>query len=193
MELKIRIESVNQDNSHSWVRISYGTIKYVVDSNSRQHRNSCRSTRSASTTNKCQGYCSKIKDKSKNHKRGNLLTNQVSYRCTKENGLTLSHQHHLSLHTKSRRKSLIFFDTIKQYGGKTMEQLNSTVLNFIFEIIIHKYSIGLMIVGKFAWQQEEDQKEDISIALIFQEQFFTSVLFRNTLDVISLILYYKSM
>ena len=31
--LEIRIWSVNQDNSQSWVRISYGTIKYVVDSN----------------------------------------------------------------------------------------------------------------------------------------------------------------
>ena len=30
--IEIRIESVNQDNSHSWVRISYGTMKYVVES-----------------------------------------------------------------------------------------------------------------------------------------------------------------
>ena len=30
--IDIRIESVNQDNSHSWVRISYGTVKYVNDS-----------------------------------------------------------------------------------------------------------------------------------------------------------------
>ena len=29
--IEIRIESVNQDNSHSWVRI-YGTVKYVIDS-----------------------------------------------------------------------------------------------------------------------------------------------------------------
>ena len=28
--IEIRIGSVNQDNSHSWVRISYGTVKYVV-------------------------------------------------------------------------------------------------------------------------------------------------------------------
>ena len=28
----IRIKSVNQDDSHSWVRISYGTVKYVTDS-----------------------------------------------------------------------------------------------------------------------------------------------------------------
>ena len=31
--IEIRIWSVGQDNSPSWVRISYGTIKYVVDSN----------------------------------------------------------------------------------------------------------------------------------------------------------------
>ena len=30
--IEIRIWSVNQDNSQSWVRISYGTIKYVTDS-----------------------------------------------------------------------------------------------------------------------------------------------------------------
>ena len=29
--IEIRIESVNQDDSQSWVRISYGTMKYVVD------------------------------------------------------------------------------------------------------------------------------------------------------------------
>ena len=40
-----------------------------------------------------------------------------------------------------------------------MEQLNSTKSNSIFEIIIHKYNFGLMIVGKLVWQQEEVRKE----------------------------------
>ena len=31
--IEIRIKSVNQNDSQSWVRISYGTIKYVIDSN----------------------------------------------------------------------------------------------------------------------------------------------------------------
>ena len=62
--IEIRIWSVNQNNSHSWVRISYGTIKYVVDSN-QDYRNSCRSTRRSSATNKHQGCCSQIKGKSK--------------------------------------------------------------------------------------------------------------------------------
>ena len=31
--IEIRIWSLSQDNSHSWVRISHGSHKYVVDSN----------------------------------------------------------------------------------------------------------------------------------------------------------------
>ena len=73
-----------------------------------------------------------------------------------------------------------------------MEQLNSTKSNSIFEIIIHKYNFGLMIVGKLVWQQEEVRKY-ISIALMILEEFFTSVLFRDTLDVILLILRYRTM
>ena len=74
-----------------------------------------------------------------------------------------------------------------------MEQFNSGGLNFIFEINSHKYSIGLMSVGKLAWQQEEDPNEDISIALIILEQLSTSELFKDTLETILLILRYRTM
>ena len=50
-----------------------------------------------------------------------------------------------------------------------------------------------MIIGKHALQQEEEQKEDISIALIFQEQLFISELFKVIQDAVSLILYYRTM
>ena len=73
-----------------------------------------------------------------------------------------------------------------------MEQVNSGELNFIFEINSHKYSIGLMIVGKLVWQQEV-RKGDISIALIIREESFTSELFKDTLETISLILRYRTM
>ena len=64
-----------------------------------------------------------------------------------------------------------------------MEQFNSGDLSFIFEINSHKYSIGLMSVGNLVWQQDEVQRGDISIALIIRVQSFTSVLFRDTLDI----------
>ena len=74
-----------------------------------------------------------------------------------------------------------------------MEQLNFTKSNSIFEIIIHKYKFGLMIVGKLVWLQEEDRNEDISIALIIREQFFTSVLFKDILETILLVLRHRTM
>ena len=47
------------------------------------------------------------------------------------------------------------------------EQFNSEKSSFIFGINFHKTNIRRMIVGTHAWQQEEDQKEDISTALTF--------------------------
>ena len=74
-----------------------------------------------------------------------------------------------------------------------MERLNFTKSSSIFEIIIHKYNFGLMIDGKLVWLQAEDRKEDISIALIIREESFTSELFKDTLEIISLILRYRTM
>ena len=111
----------------------------------------------------------------------------------KEDGLTLSHQNKILLRMISRRNLSIFIDTIKQFSEKKMEQLNYTKSNSIFEIIIHKYRIGLMIVGKLVWLQEEDRNEDVSIALIIREQFSTSEFFKDILETILLILRYRTM
>ena len=111
----------------------------------------------------------------------------------KKSGLILNQPNPLSLRTRSRRKSSIFFDTVKRYNEKMTEQFNSGESSFIFGINFHKTNIGRMIFGMHACQQEEDQKEDISTALIFQEQLFTSELFKDTQDDVSLILHYRTM
>ena len=74
-----------------------------------------------------------------------------------------------------------------------MEQFNSGESSFILGINFHKYSIGLMDVGKLVWQQEEVRKGDSSIALITWDQSFTSVLSRDTLEIISSFLRYRTM
>ena len=48
--IEIRIWSLSEDNSHSWVRISHGSNKFVIDSN---------------FTIVCEGFCSQIKGESK--------------------------------------------------------------------------------------------------------------------------------
>ena len=49
------------------------------------------------------------------------------------------------------------------------ERFNSGELKNNFRVNFHKFLIGLTIVGKHAWQQEEERKGDISTALMFQE------------------------
>ena len=78
--IEIRIWSLSQDNSHSWVRISQGTNKHVVDFKLQQHRSSCRSTGRTSVTIECEGYCSQIQGKSKTTKKENLLIYRASFR-----------------------------------------------------------------------------------------------------------------
>ena len=52
---------------------------------------------------------------------------------------------------------------------KKMEQFISGELKKIFRTNSHSLFIGLTIDGKYAWQQEEEQKEDSSTALMIQE------------------------
>ena len=66
-------------------------------------------------------------------------------------------------------------------------------IKFHLRKLPHKYSIGPMIVGNLVWQQEEVRKGDISIALIIREESHTSELFKDTLEIISLILRYRTM
>ena len=56
----------------------------------------------------------------------------------------------LSLRTRSRRKSSIFFDTVKRYNERMMGQFNSGESSFIFGINFHKSIIGRMIKAYLA-------------------------------------------
>ena len=61
-----------------------------------------------------------------NLNRENSLGQQQPYQYMKEDGLTLGHQNKILPRTISRRKWSIFFDTIKRYSEKKMDQLNFT-------------------------------------------------------------------
>ena len=50
-----------------------------------------------------------------------------------------------------------------------MERFISGELKNMFRVNSHRFFIGLPIDGKHVWQQEEEQKGDISIALTVQE------------------------
>ena len=68
--IEIRIKSVNQDDSHSWFRISYGTVKYVNDSIEDDTENLADSQEEEKCTNKLKCGCSQVKGKSKTSTEG---------------------------------------------------------------------------------------------------------------------------
>ena len=68
--IEIRIWSVNQDKFSILGQNILWNGQKCGRFNSRQYRNSCRSTRRSSATNKHQGCCSQIKGKSKTTKKG---------------------------------------------------------------------------------------------------------------------------
>ena len=123
--IEVRIESVNKDNSHSWVRISYGTVRCCE----RLHQNTTRKILQIHKKRKmyqqAQEWLQPGRRQKQNLNRGNLLARQPSHQV-KEYGMILSHQSKISSRTISRRKSSIFFDTIRSYIEKKMEQSNST-------------------------------------------------------------------
>ena len=63
--IEIRIWSVGQGNSQSWVRISYGTIKYVVDSNQNNTEIPADPQEDQTPHTSIKVICSQIKGKSK--------------------------------------------------------------------------------------------------------------------------------
>ena len=101
--IEIRIWSVGQDNSQSCVRISYGTIKYVVDSNQNNTEIPADPQEDQVPKTSIKVVAARSKAKAKPQQR-ELVDTKLLYRCTKEDGLTLSHQNKLSLRTISRRK-----------------------------------------------------------------------------------------
>ena len=94
--VEIRIESVNKDNSHSWVRISHGLNKLVTDlSNNKENDNNEQETSEMQFENfalktNVLAFASRSKAKSKNHKDVLLPAHpQELYPSGKESGLML--------------------------------------------------------------------------------------------------------
>ena len=190
--IEIRIWSLSQDNSHSWVRISYGTNKYVVDSNYNNTEVPADLPEEQASQSSVKVIAARSKAKAKPQKRE-----------TVELPSTIPMNERKWIDIEPAEPSLSAYEVSKKVinllrHNQTVQREDDGAVQF-WRIKFHlrnQFSqnlIGRMIVGKFAWQQEEDQKEDISTALIFQEQFFTSALFKDTQDVISLILCYKTM
>ena len=191
--IEIRIWSVGQDNSQSWVRISYGTNKYVIDSNHNNTEVPADPHEEQASQTSVKVIAARSKAKAKPQKREPVDVPSI---------IPMNERKWIDI--EPSEPSLSAYEISKKvihllrHNQTVQREEDGAVqfwrINFIFEINFHKPAYWSDDRWKACpWQQEEEQKEDISTALIIQEQFFTSVLFRDTPDVISLILCYKTM
>ena len=67
--IEIRIWSLSQDNSQSWVRISHGSNKFVIDSNHNNTEVPADLPEEQSSQLKVEDFCSLIEGKSKTTKK----------------------------------------------------------------------------------------------------------------------------
>ena len=145
--IEIRILSENQDNSQSWVRISYGTVECVIDSIEDNTENPADPQEEQIPQTSIKVVAARSKAKAKPQPRelvGTTTTIPIHQRrCIDIEPL----QQDLDSYDLSKQV-INLLRNIKRYSEKEMEQFNSGELNSIYETIIHKYNLGLMIVGK---------------------------------------------
>ena len=196
--VEIRIDSVNNDNSHSWVRISRGLNKLVTD----------LSTRSATTTSRRllqrkRKYVLLQADPwpKQNRQDHQLLAHlQGLYLFSKEYGLRLN-QELYSINLTQWQKETLFFDTENYFEEdgtidfwRLKDDLQNKLWNMIFRTNLNTLNFGLMMCGRARWEEAEATGKDFNFVLIRQDKkFFTFQLSNVIQDAIPLILFCNTM
>ena len=93
---------MGQDNSQSWVRISYGTNKYVIDSNHNNTEAPADLPEEQASQLKMKDSAARSKAKAKPQRREPVDVPSII--TMKESGLILNQENLLSLRTRFRRK-----------------------------------------------------------------------------------------
>ena len=142
---EIRIESVNQDNSHSWVRISYGTVKYVVDSiqDNTEIPADPQEEENAPTSSGVVAAKSKAKAKPQPRESTGATTIPLSERIWID--IEPSQQDLESYNLSKKVVNLLRHNQTLQREEDGAIQFYK--INSFYETIILKYNIGLMIDG----------------------------------------------
>ena len=171
MELRVEfgLWSLNRDNAHSWVRISHGSKRFVMNLNNNEQEIPEVQLEESALKIECRWFCKPINGQSKTTKNEILPAHpQELYLLGKELGPMLNLDSIQSPIMKCQRDWFVFF-VREIYLEKKMERLNSGESKMSFRNISSIVNIGLTTSGRKAWQEEEETRKDSSTVLIRQE------------------------
>ena len=143
--IEVRIESVDEDNSHSWVRISYWRVRYVNDYIKYDTENLADPQEEEYVPTSSGVFAARSKAKAKPQPRESTGTTTIPVSESMDWHWTIKARSRVvqSLEESHQSSSTQF----RSYIEKKMEQFNSTKSNSISETIIFQYKIGPMIDG----------------------------------------------
>ena len=127
--VEVRIQSVKEDNSQSWVRISYGTIRYV-NNYIKYNTQSLADTQEEEYVPTSSGVVA-ARSKAKAKPQPREPTGTTTIPLSERVWIDIEPSKQNPSRTICRRKSSIFFDTIRNYIESKMEQFNFTKSNSI--------------------------------------------------------------
>ena len=160
----MRIESVNKDNSHSWVRISHDLNKLVTDSSNKDQDNNEEETSEiqfedfALKTN-VLAFASRSKAKAKPRRRtpacSSTRTIPISERsCTDIEPEEYSPIAYPVSRTTEYSSSSWSSTSRRRWSDRTLE-----IKGLVFRTILHNLNSGLMKSGRVQWRKAEETRK----------------------------------
>ena len=189
--IEIRTWSVNQDNSQSWVRRSSGTVKYVIDSIQDNTEILADPQEEHVSQTSIKVVAARLKAKAKPQPRELVGTTA-----------TIPIHERRWIDIEPSEQNLASYDLSKKVinlrHNQTFQREDDGAIEF-YKIKFHlrNHHSQIQVWSDDRWKAcltaRRGAKRDINIALMIREEFFTSELFKDILEAISLIQRFKTM
>ena len=166
----MRLSFVNKENTHSWVRISHESNKFVMNLRNNEQEIPEVQLEEYAFKLDAKDFASRSKAKAKPQEENLPALPQEQFLLRKELGPMFNQGNIHSPIMKYRRNWFIFFVMGNMCIEKMMEQFISGELKTIFRNISCVALIGLIANGRKPWQEEEETRKYTSTVLILQER-----------------------
>ena len=153
--VEIRIMSMNKDNSHSWVRISHGSNKFVMNLNNNEQEIPEVQLEEYALKLDAKDFASRSKAKAKPQRREPAGSSTRTIPIGKR----------IWTDVEPGEYSHSDYDFSKKLIHLLRHQVHQSSETFSSRIVL----IGLTKSGRKAWQEEEETRKDTSTVLILQE------------------------